>query len=215
MEIQEWTLILTAIGILIAFCALVIGYYSKVHIHKRKEKEQKREEIYKPLLSNITLIIEGIKKRDGYVPDFWESLEGKVSPKLYEKLKIFHNSADDYFKLLKHNQDFIRYKIYFYWNYHLPDLEKECNGLGLGNSEYNLYTSIVTPILNGEIVTLDWIKNNKKDFYKRLLQCPHYEKLEELLKWLKDENPCIQSLGKAEQELLQSAEKLKLELEKF
>lgn len=215
MEIQELNLIVATIGVFIAFCTLVIAYYTKIHIKRKKDKEQKREEIYKPLLSEIDDLIEKVKNKERFTPSILKKVEGKISSNIYERLQKISQETNNYYELLKQNKDFLRFKNYFYLTYHLPDLKREYHSLGMGSLEFELYGVIVTPILDGESITLAWIRDNNREFFKRLLKCPSYEKLDELLKWLSEKNPYVQYVEEAQQNLLQSAENLKIELKKF
>jgi predicted nucleotidyltransferase len=139
-----------------------------------------------------------------------------VSTQLFEKLqKLFQDKVGDYYKLLEHNQNFIRFQGYFYLNSHLSELQEEYQSLGVGSLEFELYESVLTPILENEKITLRWLEDNKSELYENLTKCPSYKKLKTLLDWLNDENPSSENLRKAEQELIQSAEELKNELRKF
>ena len=213
----DWSLVFAVLTAVFSFCALLTEIYYRVYRTRTKDKEQKRKEVYKPLLTDIDVLVEKVRKKEVFSPPFnWKTVEEKVSTRLYGKLqKLFQEKVDNYYKLLKHNQNFIRYFGYFYLNSNLSKLQKEYLGLGVGGLEFELYESIVTPILEGEKITLRWLEDNKPELYENLAKCPSYKTLKGLLDWLNEENPCIASLRKAEQDVLKSAEELKVELKKF
>jgi len=213
----DWGLVLGTISAVFTFVILLTQYYSRVYVPRRKDKEEKRNTIYKPLLMDIGALIEKVRKREVFNPPFeWKSVEGKVSAQLYSKLQeLFQEKTDNYHKWLKNNQDFIRFKGYFYLKSNLSDLEKEFLSLGEGALEYELYNSITSPVLEGEKVSLKWIEDNRPEFYERLTKCPSHKKLKTLLNWLNEENPSVVSLRKAEQDLLQLAENLRIRIGEF
>lgn len=214
---MDWNLILTALSVIFSFCVLLTAIYYRVYIPREKAKEEKRVGIYKPLLKDVDALIEKVGERKAFSPPFnWKTVEDKVSTYLYVRLqKLFEDKYENYFKLLQHNQNFIRYEGYFYLNYHLSELQKEFKSLGVGALEYELYNTIVTSVLEGEKITLNWIEENNPELYEHLTRCPSYKKLKTLLDWLNEENPCIVSLRMAERDLLNYAEELKDELKKF
>lgn len=216
-ENLDWGLILGAISAVFTFLLLLTQYYSKVYIPRKKDKEEKRNLIYKPLLKDVDSLIESVTKKEPLkLPFNWKTVEEKVSPKLYGKLqKLFQDDASTYYNLLAHNQDFIRFKAYFYLYEHLSELEKEYHSLGVGALEYEIYDAIVTPILEGEKVTLKLIEERKPKLYEYLLQCKSYKKLKNLLDYLNKENPCLEYLKASEQDLLIFAEKIRKELKKY
>lgn len=213
----EWSLVFTAILVIIGFFGLLMEYYYRVHRPREKDKEQKRNEIYRPLIKDVEALLERVRKREPFSPPFnWETVEEKVSAKLYSKLqKLFRDDASSYYNLLAHNQDFIRFKAYSYLHEHLAELEKEYHSLGAGVLEYEIYTAIVSPILEGEKVSLKLIEERKPKLYEYLLQCESHKKLKDLLDYMNKENPCLKYLEASEQDLLMSAEKMREELKKY
>lgn len=214
---DDWTLALGVLSAIFTFCILLTQVYSRVYIPREKAKETKRKEIYKPLLKDIDALIEKVRKKEPFNPPFnWKTVEEKVSAQLYRRLQnLFQENVDNYHNLLQHNKDFIRFKGYFFLNSQLSELQEEFHSLGVGGLEYELYNSIVTPILKGKKITLKWIEDNNPKLYEHLMKCQSYKKLKRLLDYLNKENPCIVPFRKAEQDLLQSAKELKNELKSF
>lgn len=191
-------------------------YYYRVYRTRAKDKEQKRNEIYKPLLKDIDALIESVRVKKLFGPPFnWKTVEDKVSTQLYGRLqKLFQEKVDNYHQWLEHNQNFIRFKGYFYLKSHLPELEEEFKSLGFGGLEFQLYESIIIPLLEGEKITLRWLEDNRPELHENLIKCASYKKIKRLFNWLNKEDPCIVSLRKTEQDLLQLAEELRVELKK-
>lgn len=162
-------------------------------------------------------LIEKVTKKEKFSPPFnWKTIEDKVSTQLYEKLqRLFEEKYDYYYKLLQHNQIFVRFKNYFYLNSSLSELQEEFRKLGFGKLEYELYESIVTLILEGEKITLRWLEEKKTELYEKLEKCPSYKKTKKLFDWLNEENPSIISFRRVTQDLLQSAKELEHELKSF
>lgn len=210
-------LVSTALLAIFGFFGLLMEYYYRVHRPREKDKKQKRNEIYKPLLKDVDVLIASVRVKEPFSAPFnWKTVEGKVSSQLFRRLqKLFQEKADNYYKWLQHNKDFIRFKGYFFLNFQLSELQEEFHSLGVGGLEYDLYNSIVTPILKGKKITLKWIEDNNPKLHENLMKCQSYKKLKRLLDYLNEENPCIVPFRKAEQDLLQSAKELKNELKSF
>ena len=98
---------------------------------------------------------------------------------------------------------------------HLSELEAEFRSLGVGALEHELYDLIVKPILQCDQITLGLLEEKKPEFYTNFEKCLSYKKLKKLLDWLNEENPCLLSFRKTEQNLLQLTEDLKDELKSF
>ena len=210
-------LVFTALLAIFGFFGLLMEYYYRVHRPREKDKKQKRNEVYKPLLKDVDVLIESVRVKEPFSPPFnWKTVEGKVSSQLFRRLqKLFQEKADNYYKWLEHNRNFIRFKGYFYLKSHLPELEEEFKNLGFGGLEFQLYESIVMPLLESEKITLRWLEDNRPELHENLMKCQSYKKLKRLLDYLNKENPCIVPFRKAEQDLLQSAKELKNELKSF
>lgn len=214
---EDWALALGVLSAIFTFCILLTQYYSRVHVPRRKDKEQKREQIYKPIIRNVDALVEAVKEKKEFREQFnWKTVEGKVSRELYKKLqKLFEEKVDIYHKWLKHNRDFIRFQGSFYLDSSLPELEGEFRKLGAGKLEYELYNSIITSLLQGKKITLKLLEDSKPDFFHNLAKCPNHKELKKLLDWLNEDTPAMESLREAEQDLLKYADELKIELKKF
>lgn len=213
----NWILIFTALASIFSFLALLTEYYYRVHRPRAKDKEEKRDKIYKPLRKDLDALVESVRAREPFSPPFnWKTVEGDVSSQLFGRLqKLFEEETGNYHKWLKHNQDFIRFEGYFYLKSQLPKLEKEFKSLGVGGLEFELHKSIVAPLLEGEKITLRWLEDNSPELHENLMKCESHKKLKRLLDYLNEENPCIVAFRKAEQDLLQSAKELKCDLKSF
>lgn len=213
----DWGLVLGVISAVFTFFILLTQYYSRVYIPRKKEKEEKSNAIYKPLLMDIDVLVEKVRKREVFNTPFdWKTVEGKISAQLYRRFQeLFQEKTDNYYRLLKHNQDFVRFESYFYLNNNLSDLQKEFQSLGVGALEYELYNSIVSPVLEGEKVSVKWIEDNHPELYEHLTRCPSYKKINNLLNWLNEKSPSLISLRNAEKDLLEQAEKLKARLKEL
>lgn len=213
----EWSFVFTAVLVIFAFLGLLMEYYYRIYRPREKDKEQKRNGIYKPLLNDVDTLIANVKEKKPYGAPFnWKTVEDRVSTQLYGRLQnLFLEKVDNYYKLLEHNQNFVRFSSYFYLKAHLSELDEEFKNLGVGALEFELYDSMVTPILNGKKITLRELEDKKPELYENLAKCASFKKFKELLCGLNEENPCIESLRKAEQDLLQSAIELKNELKSF
>jgi len=216
-ENVNWSLVFTALATVFSFIAAITEIYYRVHIPRTKDKERKREDIYKPLLKDVDALIESIEKRTKFSPPFnWRTVEEKVSPKFFEKLNdLFDVRADRYYKLLEHNREFVRLQVYFYLDKNLENLKTEFKNLGVGGLESELYQVIVSPILEGEKISLRWLEDNKPELFENLKKCPSCKNIKSLLDWLNEESPCGIYYKNAEHDLLQSAEKIKRELKRF
>jgi hypothetical protein len=213
----DWGLILGAISAVFTFLLFLTQYYSRVYIPRRKDKEEKRNLIYKPLLMDVDSLIERVSKREVFGPPFnWKTVEGKVCAQLYRRLEeLFQEKTNNYHRLLKHNQEFIRFRSYFYLYNNLSDFEKEFRSLGVGLLEYDLYNTILDPILEGRKVSLELIEENNPKLYEHLVKCPSYKKLKDLFDQFSEEDPCLIPLRNIEKDLLEQAEKLKVRLKDF
>lgn len=116
--------------------------------------------------------------------------------------------------MLEHHRNFVRFKGYFYLNSHLSKLQEEYRKLGVGSLEFILYKSVVTPILEGEKITLRWLEDHNSNLYENLTKCSRHKKIRNLFEWLNEENPSIKNLKRAEQELLQLTKEVKDKLRK-
>lgn len=212
----DWNLIFTALLVIFGFFGLLMEYYYRVHRPREKDKEQKRNGIYKQLLNDIDTVLEKVDQKEPVTTPFnWKTVEGNVSTKLYDKFVKLYDEVDYYHKLLQHCKNFVRFKGFFYLKNHLSELEEEFRRLGVGALEYDLYDSIMKPLLQDEKITLRWLEEKKPELYANLEKCPSYKKLKNLLDWLNEENPCFISLRKIVQNLLNSAENLKAEVKSF
>ena len=217
LENTDLILLFTALTTIFSLGAFLTEYYYRVHRPRAKDKEQKRGEIYKPLLNNIEKLIEKVRAKEEFRDIFnWRTVEERVSAHLYVKLeRVFQEKVDKYNSLLKHNQDFIRFKGYYYLNAHLPELQKEYLSLGVGGLEFDLYEIIVKPILESQKISLRWLEEHKPDLYEHLTKCPKYKRIKDLFSWMNEEIPSVITFRNVEQDLLQSAKELKNELESF
>lgn len=214
---EDWALALGVLSAIFTFCILLTQYFSRVHVPRRKDKEQKREQIYNPIIRNVDALVEAVKEKKEFREQFnWKTVEGKVSIELYKKLqKLFEEKVDMYHKWLKHNKDFIRFQGSFYLGSSLPELEGEFRKLGVGRLEYELYDSIMTSLLEGKQITLKLLEDSKPDFFNNLSKCPSYKELKKVLDWLNEDTPAMESLREAEQGLLKYVAELRVELKKF
>jgi hypothetical protein len=148
-ENVDWALIIAAIAAIMTSIAAIIQVYSKVYIPKSKDRERKRIEIYNPLLSDVDALINSINKRDKFSEVFdWKTVKGKVSTKLFEKIKeLFEVKINYWYKLLEHNREFVRLQCYFYVNNNLENLQSEFKSLGLGNLAHMIFQAVCTPLL--------------------------------------------------------------------
>jgi len=216
-ENVDWALIIASIAAIFTAITAITGLYRLVYVPKTKDKERKREDTYKPLLQDVDALIESVKKRVNFGAPFnWKTVEERVSPKLFEKLEeLFEVKADRWYRLLEHNREFVRFRCYFYLDKNLENLQKEFKALGVGALEYELYQAIVTPVLEGEKISLRWLEDNKPELFENLKKCQSYKSIKNLLDCINAESPCLIFYKNAEQDLLQSAEKMKRELKKF
>ncbi len=214
---SDWGLVLTALLVVIASFGLLMEYYYRVHRPREKDKEQKRNEIYKPLVNNLNILIERVKQKEAVITPFdWKTVEDKVPAQLFERIQnLYEDKVDYYQRLSQHIKDFIRYKICFDLNSYLSGLQEEFHKLGVGKLEYELFNSIVTPIMDGEKITLRWLEENKPELYENLEKCPNHKRLKELLDSLNEENPCIMSFRKIVHDLLQSTKEIEDKMKSF
>ncbi len=217
IENINWTLIIAAIAAIMTSIAALIQVYSKVYVPRSKDKERKREEIYKPLLNDVNALIISIKKREKFREVFdWKTVEEKVSPKLFEKLKeLFEVKADRWYKLLEHNREFVRFQCYFIANNSLENLPTEFKNLGAGNLGVVLYEAVGARILEGEKISLRWLEDNNPDLLETLKKCPSYKNIKNFMDWINVESPCLVYSKNAEEDLLQSAQKMISEVKSF
>lgn len=213
----DWSLVFLALTTIFSFFVMLMEYYYRVYRPRAKDKEQKRSEIYKPLLMDVDALIEIVRAKKFFSPPFnWKTVEDKVSTDLFMRLqKLFQEKVDNYHKLLKHNNDFIRFKGYYYLNSHLPELQEEYKSKGFGGLEFQLYESIIIPLLEGEKITLRWLEDKRPELHETLMKCQNYKKLKRLLDYLNEENSSIVPFRRAEQDLLQLAKKMKDEFKSF
>jgi len=216
---MDWTVILTAMAAIGTIGSFVVAFYRWVYCPRKEKGSREKEEIYKPLHRDIKTLINSVEnfeeERCGQPLVFWKTVWGKVPSDLYNKLaELFDKRFGEYCNWLKAGQDFIRYKIYFYVNQHLTKLDEEFRNLGAGSFEYKLYGSLVLPILHGESISLAWFKEHDPSFWEEIEKCPHSKDIRNLLEWLKEYNPCIESLRKTQGNLLKSAENLRDELKR-
>ena len=216
IETVNWTLLFTALTAIFSFIAAITEIYYRVYIPKSKEKEKKREDVYKPLLNDVDALIISIKKREKFSEVFnWKTVEEKVSPKLFEKLKeLFEVKADRWYKLLEHNREFVRFQCYFIANNSLENLPTEFKNLGAGNLGLVLYEAVGTRVLEGEKISLRWLEDNESDLLETLKKCPSYKNIKNFLDWINVESPCLIYSKNAEQDLLQSIQKMRTELKR-
>ena len=212
---MDWTAIL-AIG---SIGSLIVTFYRWVYCPHKEKIAREKEEIYKPLYRDIEILTKSVKnfeeERCGQHFPFWKTLEGKASSDLYSKLEeLFEKRFREYCSWLKASQNFIRYTIYFYVDMHLRKLDEEFKNLGVGSFEYKLYSSLVLPILYGESMSLAWFKEHDLSLWEDIEKCPHSKDIRNLFKWLKEHNPCIESVRESRKDLIKLAENLKDELKR-
>lgn len=183
-----------------------------------KKSSKEKEEVYKPLRRDVEKLIERVRMLDGVEPleqplTFWKETEGRISSNLYSKLEnLFEKEFREYCDWLKTSKDFIRYKIYFYVNMHIKKLKEEYEGLGVGSFEYNLYSSLVIPVIRGDNISVTWFEEHNPNLWENIIKCPHSKDIRSLLEWLKERNPCIETLRKTQSDLIKLAENLRDEL---
>ncbi|MCJ7635847.1 hypothetical protein MUP77_26085 [Candidatus Bathyarchaeota archaeon] len=216
---MDWSVILTTIAAIGTMGSFIVGFYRWVYCRHKERTTREKEEIYKPLHRDIETLVNSTKNFEEEKCEqplaFWKSLWGKVPSDLYSRLEgLFEKRFREYCNWLKASQDFIRYKIYFYVTMHLTKLDGEFKNLGVGSFEYKLYGSLMSPILHGESISLTWFKEHDLSLWEEVERCPHSKDIRNLLEWLKEHNPCIESLRKAQKDLLKSAETLSDELKR-
>lgn len=216
---MDWTIIVTIIASVGTIGTFIVMVYRWVYCRHKEKKFREKEEIYKPLYRDIEILINSVKnfedERCGQPLAFWKTVWGKVPYNLYSKLEeLFEKRFKEYCDWLKASRDFIRYKIYFNINMHLKKLDEEFRNLGVGSFEYKIYNSLVLSILHGENMSLHWFKEHDLNLWEDIEKCPHSKGIRNLLEWLKEYNPCIESLRKTQSDLIKFAESLKDELKR-
>jgi hypothetical protein len=199
-----------------------IGRRLKIPVIKvRKTSSEEKEDIYKPLRRDVEKLIERVRML-GLIEDcissqqpltFWKELEGRIPSNFYSELEdIFETRLKEYYGWLRASKNFIRYKIYFYVNMQLDKLQEEYKGLGVGSFEYHLYSSLVIPVIHGDDVSVAWFEGHDPNLWENIEKCPHSKDIRTLLEWLKERNPCIETLRKNQSDLIKLAENLRDEL---
>ena len=216
-ETVNWTLVFTALTAIFSFIAAITEIYYRVYIPRSKDKDKKREDVYKPLLNDVDVLIASVKKREKFSEVFnWKTVKEKVSPKFFEKLKeLFEVKAHLWYKLLEHNRDFLRYQCYFYVNTNLENLQKEFGSLGSGNLGNVMFEVTDKPLIESEKISLRWLEDNQPELFELLKKCASYKSLKSLFDWINVESPCLVYYKNAEQDLMQSAQKMRNELKSF
>lgn len=188
-------------------------------ITMKKISSRDKEEIYKPLRRDVEELIKrvgmlgGVEGLSEQPLIFWKDTEGKVSKDFYSRLEdIFERRYKEYRDWLNASQNFVRYKIYFYVNEQLKELQKEYKALGVGDFEYRLYNNLILPVFHGDNLSLTWFKDHDPSLWEYLEKCPHSKDIRPLLEWLKQPNSCVKTLMKVQSDLIKLAESLKDEL---
>jgi len=195
---------------IISIILLAFGIYIE-----RQNRSKDKEEIYKPLRQDVEKLVDSVKDFKSYEKPltFWKDMEGRISFSFYSKLEdIFEKRFKEYSNWLKASQEFIRYKIYFLVNNYLNKLQKEYEDLGVGSFENHLYESLSMPVIRGDALSIPWFEEYDPKLWVNIVKCAHSEDIRRLLEWLREPNPCIESLKRAQSDLIKLAETLKDEL---
>lgn len=200
----------------------VWGFKSRIERAFRAEASVKeKEEIWKPLRGDVEKLIEHVHALS--LPEefmgslqplvFWKKLEGKIPFSFYSMLEnIFETKLKEYYDWLRASKNFIRYQINFHVDNQLNKLQEEYERLGVGLFEYHLYNSLVIPVIHGDNLSLAWFKEHDVALWENIEKCPHSEHIHILFEWLKQRNPCIETLRKTQSDLIKLAENLRDEL---